>query len=138
MHMPLTSQLIFSVIGVTLPLAAHKADMNHTHIYNPRWPPHARFHNGQTLSMSILLGGLTTFLAWMPSSDVPTMIWAVAASASLYFISQSMAILYPNTSYFDPEFKPQTVRGVPLVVVIDVVCLSAIVVASWLGFRGVR
>jgi hypothetical protein len=49
---------------------------------------------------------------------------AAAAAASLYFISQSTAILYPNTAYVDPEFEPQTVRGVPLAVVIDVVYLK--------------
>jgi hypothetical protein len=56
MHMALSSRLIFTVIGVTLPIAAHLADMSQTHIYNPHWPPHAKFHNGQTLSMSLLLG----------------------------------------------------------------------------------
>jgi hypothetical protein len=39
------------------------------------------------------------------------MVIAVAGAASLYFISQSTAILYPNTAYFDPDFKPQTVWG---------------------------
>ena len=136
MHMALLSRLIFTAIGVTLPIAAHLADMNKTHIYNPHWPPHAKFHNGQTLSMSVVLGGLTTFLAWWPSSNVPGMVAAAAGAASLYFISQSTAILYPNTAYFDPEFKPLTVRGIPLAVVMDVVYLSAVVVASWLGLRG--
>ena len=97
MHMALSSRLIFTVIGVTLPIAAHLADMNQTHIYNPHWPPHAKFHNGQTLSMSLLLGGLTIFLAWWPSKSVPAMLAAAACAASLYFISQSTAILYPNT-----------------------------------------
>jgi len=138
MHMALSSRLIFTVIGVSLPIAAHLADMNHTHIYNPHWPPHAKFHNGQTLSMSVLLGGLTIFLAWWPSKNVPVMLAAAACAASLYFISQSTAILYPNTAYFDPEFTPQTVRGVPLAAVIDLVYLSAVVIASWLGFREVR
>jgi len=137
MLMALSSRLIFTLIGVTLPIAAHTADMNKTHIYNPRWPPHAKFHNGQTLSMSLLLGGLTIFLARWPSGNVPAMVTAAAAAASLYFISQSTAILYPNTAYFDPEFKPQTVWGVPLAVVIDAVYLSAVVLASWLGFRRV-
>jgi hypothetical protein len=135
MQMALSSRLIFTIIGVRLPLAAHTADMNQTHIYNPRWPSHAKFHNGQTLSMSLLLGGVTTFLAWWPSNNVSSMVVAGAGAASLYFVSQSTAILYPNTAYYDPEFKPQTVRGVPVAVVIDVVYLSAVVVASWLGFR---
>jgi len=52
MRMTLSSRLIFTAIGVSLPIAAHRADMNETHIYNPDWPPHAKFHDGQTLSMS--------------------------------------------------------------------------------------
>lgn len=82
MQMALPSRLIFTVIGVSLPVAAHAADMNQTHIYNPRWPPHAKFHNGQTLSMSLLLGALTTFLAWWPSNNVPAMVAASACAAS--------------------------------------------------------
>ena len=82
------------MIGVTLPIAAHLADMNRTHIYNPHWPPHAKFHNGQTLSMSLLLGGLTIFLAWWRTNNAPAMLAAAAGAASLYFISQSTAILY--------------------------------------------
>ncbi|ESZ90384.1 hypothetical protein SBOR_9220 [Sclerotinia borealis F-4128] len=40
------------------------ADFNHTHIYNPRWPPHAKFHNGQTLSMGAGLCLITLYYTW--------------------------------------------------------------------------
>jgi hypothetical protein len=73
-----------------------------------------------------------------PTNNVPAMVAAAVDAASLYFIPQSTAILYPHRAYFDPEFKPQTVRGVPLAVVVDVVYLSAVVVASWLGFEATR
>jgi len=137
MRMPLSSSLIFTLIGVTLPIAAHAADMNETHIYNPHWPPHAKFHDGQTLSLSLLLGGLTTFLAWKSSRNVPMMVAAAGGAASLYFVSQSTAILYPGTDYSDSEVKP-TILGVTAAHVIDGVYLSAVVAATWLGLRGCR
>jgi hypothetical protein len=90
MLMVLSSRLIFTVIGVTLPIAAHLADMNRTHIYNPHWPPHAKFHNGQTLSMSLLLGGLTIFLAWWSSNNVPVMVAASADYALVILIFQPL------------------------------------------------
>jgi hypothetical protein len=122
MRMTLSSRLIFTAIGVSLPIAAHAADMNETHIYNPHWPPHAKFHDGQTLSMSILLGGLTTFLAWKSSKNVPMMVAGAACAASLYFITQSTAILYPGTDYSDysdprvePKVEEKPARGIATV-----------------------
>jgi hypothetical protein len=139
MRMNLSSRVIFTAIGVSLPLAAHRADMNETHIYNPDWPPHAKFHDGQTLSMSILLGGLTTFLAWKSSKNVPMMVAGAACAASLYFITQSTAILYPGTAYSDPRVRskvePKPVRGIPPANKIELAYLSAVVLASWLDLR---
>src|SRR5260370_22760052 len=136
MQMALSSKLIFTLIGVSLPVAAHAADMSQTHIYNPHWPQHAKFHNGQTLSMSLLLGGLAIFLAWWPSNNVHAIVPPPPAPPTPSFTAQTTPILSPNTAYFDPEFQPQTLRGVPLAVVIDVIYLSAVLVAAWLGFRG--
>jgi hypothetical protein len=138
MRMTLSSRLIFTAVGVSLPIAAHAADMNETHIYNPRWPPHAKFHDGQTLSMSILLGGLTTFLAWKSSKNVPMMVAGAACAASLYFITQSTAILYPGTAYSDPEFGARAPNTIPPAVKIDGSYLSAVALATVLGFLGCR
>ena len=138
MRMPLSSRLIFTAVGLSLPVAAHKADMNQTHIYNPKWSPHAKFHDGQTLSMSILLGGLTTFLAWKSSRNVRVMVAGAALAGSLYFITQGTAILYPGTEYFDPEFAPEKTPRIPAGVKIDVVYLSAVAIASVLGLLGRR
>ena len=32
------------------------ADCNRTHLFNPDWPPHARFHDAQTILLGSLLG----------------------------------------------------------------------------------
>ncbi len=137
MRMLLSSRVLFTLVGVSLPVAAHAADMNKTHIYNPNWPPHAKFHDGQTLSMSIVLGALTTFLAWKPSRNVETMVAGTACAASLYFLTQSTAIFYPGTAYSDSE-PPPTMLGLPAAHVIDGVYLSTIAVATYLGLRACR
>ncbi len=63
---------------------------------------------------------------------------AAGVAASLYFVSQSTAILYPGTAYLDPEFEPETAPRIPVAVVIDSAYLSAVAVASWLGLRACR
>jgi hypothetical protein len=49
--MPSIGRILFGLVGVTTSVGGYIADWNETHVYNPRWPPHAKFHNGQTMSM---------------------------------------------------------------------------------------
>lgn len=83
------------------------ADFNHTHVLNPRWPPHAKFHNGQTMSLGLLLGLATLYYTFRKSSTVAARkdsLRTAAIFGSVYWISGLSAILYPGTLAIDPEF----------------------------------
>ena len=62
-----------------------------THLYNPHWPPHAKFHNCQTMLLGVSLGtiALVLLFAVKPLTDHPPLRWtrvmayAAAASCSL-------------------------------------------------------
>src|SRR5947209_2027284 len=86
-------------------IAPFIADWSHTHIFNPRWPPHAKFHNGQTMSMGALLGLATLYYTWRshpaPGTDS---IKTAAIFSSLYYIAGISAIFYPGSLAVDPEF----------------------------------
>jgi uncharacterized membrane protein len=109
------------------------ADYNETHIFNPRWPPHAkyaisfrallislavvvlytltndeaRFHDAQTITLCTTLGLATAYYTWR-SRPTPAAardsIRTAAFTGSIYWASGLVSILFPGVSGLDPEF----------------------------------
>ncbi|EHY54141.1 hypothetical protein HRR83_004794 [Exophiala dermatitidis] len=131
-------RLLLTLVSLSTSISCYIADWNETHVKNPKWPPHARFHNGQTMSMGLVLGLLTLYFTWRkppkpqatsspsgPGSNIDAnkdgfsvalakdSITSAALVGSLYWITGISAIMYPGTKWVDPEFgtgAPQ--RGV--------------------------
>lgn len=74
-------------------------DWNETHIYNPNWPGHARFHNGQTMSMGVCLGIGTLWKTFLANND---RLLTASVFASMYYVTQASAIFYPGSTAYDP------------------------------------
>lgn len=100
-----TGKVLVTLVALVTLFGAYIADWNHTHIFNPRWPPHAKFHNAQTMLFGAVLGLLSLWFLWVQKGDK----WAVfrlsIIFASLYWITQAMSVLFPGTALFDPEFS---------------------------------
>ena len=137
MRMPLISRILFALSAIGLIVGAHVADLSPSHIFNDRWPPHAKFHTGQTLSMSLLLSFLTIGFAWRKTSDQREAVLATAGLAVAYWVTQATAILYPNTAFYDPEFitAKSFPLGLPIQAYFELGFLLLITLASWLAMR---
>ena len=135
--MPLISRLLFTLSAIGLSVGAHVADLSPSHIFNDRWPPHAKFHTGQTLSMSLLLSILAIFFAWRKTSDRREAVLATAGFSAAYWVTQATAILYPNTAFYDPEFitAHSFTLGLPAQAYFEILFLLLIALASWLALR---
>ena len=57
-------KLLLSAIAMAAPIGVFSADWNSTHVFNPKWTPHAKFHNAQTITLSVVTAGLTLWQLW--------------------------------------------------------------------------
>ncbi len=83
------------------------------HIKNPTWPPHAKFHNGQTILMGLILGILAIALLFAQPLGTNGLVLA-AILPSLYWVCLLAAPIFPGTAWVDPEFAPITPRPMGL------------------------
>jgi hypothetical protein len=137
MRMPLISRILFCFVSVYLVVGAHIADYSRTHLFDPRWPPHAKFHDGQTLMSSIFLAALTILFALRRTEDETSSLIATTSFAGLYWVTQALAIVYPGTAFVDPEFDTPSayLLGLPAQVTIDIIALCLISIAVYVAAR---
>jgi hypothetical protein len=96
---------LISLTSLVTAVGPYRADWNETHVHNPAWPPHAKFHNGQTMSLGLALGVTSLWQLWRrPTRES---LDAGAALASLYWLTQISALAYPGSKAVDP---PGTAR----------------------------
>ncbi|KAL9621128.1 MAG: hypothetical protein Q9160_004379 [Pyrenula sp. 1 TL-2023] len=129
----LPSRILFTLNALITSLGAYIADWNKTHIYNPRWPPHAKFHNGQTMSMGLALGLCTLYYTWSVSPQTAEgekmRRGFIVVLASLYWVTQASGLLYPGSEAVDPEFEGDFwhAQAIPISI-----CLSLLGIGLWL------
>ncbi|PSN63051.1 hypothetical protein BS50DRAFT_637600 [Corynespora cassiicola Philippines] len=135
---------LLSLVAAVTSIGPYMADWSETHVLNPNWPPHARFHNGQTMTTGLLIGALALYylhspLPAAPYSSSPSKSASTSISAALqtsrlnfvlallhlYYLPALSGILYPGAAWMDPEFgegRPQ-LFGFPVFLMV-----------SWVGW----
>ncbi|AUD07357.1 acetyltransferase [Spirosoma pollinicola] len=95
---------MITIVALVTMLGGFVFDWNETHIFNPRWPPHAKFHNAQTMVLGALLGFLSVWFLWFQQGEKRVTLQLAVLFGSLYWLGQVGAYFFPGTALFDPEF----------------------------------
>ncbi|MEV6593142.1 DUF6640 family protein [Streptomyces acidicola] len=110
-----TGKILLTLTSLVTAYGSYFFDWNETHIYNPDWPPHAKFHNAQTMSMGTAVGMAGLYVLWGRRGPwTRERLQVSTAAASVYWITQLSATLFPGTALFDrpgaaSALGPQTV-----------------------------
>ena len=105
-RLSLGKALISLVSGVSA-IGPYVADWNETHIFNPTFTPHAKFHNAQGMSLGAALGVVGVWQLWKRSGDERDALAVAAVASSLFWVTQMAASFYPGARAVDP---PATAR----------------------------
>ena len=116
-----------NMITVAAPLAA---DWNDSHIFNERWPGHARFHGVTALAMTATLSSLNILSIWSNGGDRATARVFAAAVPVAYWAPFFLAPLVPGTAVDDPPHPVARVAGVP-VSLLGAAATTATAAAGW-------
>lgn len=99
-------------IAVATAIGGFVADWNRTHLFNSRWPAHARFHDAWTIASGTFLGGSALYFLRDAADNRDVAIGATLPA--IFWMSQGAAFAFPGTAGLEaefPQYVPQ-VRGV--------------------------
>lgn len=99
-------------LALTTAVGGFAADWNRTHLLNPAWPPHARFHDAMTIGLGAGLGFSALYLLRDRADRREVAVGA--AMPALFWASQGAAFAFPGTAGLEAEFPQYVprVRGV--------------------------
>ena len=127
-------KLLISLVAVFTAVSPYLADWNVTHIYNPAWPPHAKFHNAQTMVLGALLGFLSIYCLWFRRGvTTQQKLNEATVLASLYWLAQLPATFFPGVALADPgNNQMPVIFGVELnQLIMDIVVIFPLIAVGY-------
>ncbi len=105
--------LLISVATLTT-AGSFVADWNRTHLFNPDWPPHAKFHDALSIALAALLGACGLYFLCRKGKDLQTDVALGALLPSLFWTAQGTSFAFPGAEGLEAEFpeKVPRVKGV--------------------------
>jgi hypothetical protein len=105
--------MLLTAAGLATIVGPLSADWNTSHIFNERWPSHARFHGvvGLCTPLALTLYGL--WHLWTSSGQRPLATATATAVPVAYWGSFFPAMLVKGTGLDDPQHPVGRVAGMP-------------------------
>lgn len=97
-------------ISVLTAVGGYLADLNRTHILNPRWTPHSKFHNALSIISETLLGGAGLYFLLRKNGNKKDNLKFGTLAPGFFWASMAGAIAFPGAEPLEAEFPEKIPR----------------------------
>jgi hypothetical protein len=111
------SQAVLTGAAVGTIIGTGQADLNRTHVFNQRWPPHARFHGIAGWGTITATQLLALWLTWRSAGHPDERDLGIRVAAALPVLAWApffVAVATPGAAVEDEPGELPRVAGVPL------------------------
>ena len=127
------AKILLSVLVVISTLVSVVVDWNSSHVFNPDWHPHGRFHDVMLLTLLVGLVPLLLWLLWRSSPEPEVAITVTTAILVIFWGSFYVNLLIPGTTpAANLEETPPSLLGLPLYP--NMVIAAIIIVLALIGY----
>ena len=127
------AKILLSVLVVISTLVSVVVDWNSSHVFNPDWHPHGRFHDVMLLTLLVGLVPLLLWLLWRSSPEPEVAITVTTAILVIFWGSFYVNLLIPGTTpAANLEESPPSLLGLPLYP--NMVIAAIIIVLALIGY----
>lgn len=95
--------ILASVAGLTA-TGGFLADWNKTHLFNPNWPPHAKFHDAMSITLASFLGGAGMYFLLRKGTDHHQDVKLGTMLPAFFWASQGLSFVFPGAKGLEAEF----------------------------------
>jgi hypothetical protein len=124
-------------IAVATSVGGFLADFNRTHLFNPAWPAHARFHDAMTITLGSLLGTTSLYFLHRQHRDPQEDLLLAAMLPALFWSAQAAAFAFPGAGGLQAEF-PQLVPRIREVWIDERFASASLLALSGIGYAAAR
>jgi hypothetical protein len=107
-----SGRLLIALAATLTAVVPILTDWNATHVFNPQWSPHARFHTVTSIGMAVALSPVALWLLWRRSAD-PAAVTVAALIPMAYWVPFFVAPRVPGAAIEDPGRRLTRVAGIP-------------------------
>lgn len=107
--------MLYALASITA-FGGFVADFNRTHLFNPAWTAHAKFHDAMTISLGLFLGLLGLYFLVRRTHGDRHLLNMAGLFPAIFWASMVVSFFFPGTGGLEVDFPDlvPVVAGMPI------------------------